>query len=169
MPPSGIEEAAELGFVVRVTPPSYAHTRVGSVQTQGDAAMMSDTARSTFGVDGTGIPIGVISDGVDQIAVSQATGDLPNNIQIGDPGPVSPPASNDFQNEGSAMLEIIHDVAPGADLAFHSAFPTGMTFINAIDYFISIGADIIVDDVGFLSEPYFQDGSLAQKPKKQWI
>ncbi len=157
MPPSGIEESAELGFVVRVTPPGYAHTRVGSVTSEGDAAMMADTARSTFGVDGSGLTIGVISDGVDSLAVSQATGDLPS-VNVG---------SNAFGgHEGTAMLEIIHDVAPGADLAFHTAFPTGMTFINAIDFFISIGADIIVDDVGFLSEPYFQDGSLAQKAQE---
>ena len=72
MSASSIEEAGELGFVDRVTPPDYAHTRAGSVQTQGDAAMMADTARSTFGVDGTGIKILVISDGADSLAASQA-------------------------------------------------------------------------------------------------
>ena len=115
--------------------------------------MNSDDVRNTLGFDGTGILIGVISDGVDSMAASQATGDLPGSILIGDPGD---------GDEGTAMLEIIHDVAPGASLAFHTAFPTSMAFLDAITFFKNNGADIIVDDVGFLGEPYFQDGALAQ-------
>ena len=61
------------------------------------------------------------------------------------------------------MLEIVHDVAPGAELFFHTAFPSSMTFIAAVDYAIANNIDIIVDDVGFLTQPYFQDGELAQK------
>ena len=100
-----------------------------------------------IGFDGTGIKIGVISDGVDSLAVSQATGDLPGFVDVG--------SNANGGDEGTAMLEIIHDIAPGADLAFHTAFPTSVQFLNAIEFFISIGADIIVDDVGFLTQPYF--------------
>jgi len=154
VPYENLEETARLGFVDKVRPPDYAHLRAGSVTTEGDAVLNSDDVRSVLGFDGTGIKIGVISDGVDSLAVSQATGDLPGTVQVG---------SNAFGgDEGTAMLEIVHDIAPGADLAFHTAFPTSTQFLNAISYFMSIGVDIIVDDVGFLTQPYFQDGELAQ-------
>lgn len=154
MPYENIEDAAEMGFVVKVKPPDYAHKRTGPVNSEGDAVLESDDARNILGADGTGVLIGVISDGVDSLAVSQATGELPSFVNVG-----SNAAGGD---EGTAMLEIIHDIAPGADLAFHTAFPTSVQFLNAIDFFISIGADIIVDDIGFLTQPYFQDGELAQ-------
>ncbi|MEQ9617939.1 MAG: S8 family serine peptidase [Deltaproteobacteria bacterium] len=153
LPYDKLEEAANLGFVSRITPPAYGHTRVGSVTTEGDGIMGSDIARDTFGVDGAGIKVGVISNGVDSMAASQLTGDLPDFIDIGDPG------SGD---EGTAMLEIVHDIAPGADLAFHNG-TSRMKFIQAINFFRNNGVDVIVDDVGFLSEPYFQDGSVAEE------
>jgi subtilisin family serine protease len=108
-------------------------------------------------VDGSGTKIGVISDGVDSIGVSQATGDLPGSIDIGDPGD---------GDEGTAMLEIIHDIAPGAVLAFHTGFDTTLDFIDAITFFMNNGVDIIVDDLGYFFEPYFQDGALAQKAQE---
>ena len=86
--------------------------------------------------------------------MSQATGDLPGFVDVG--------SNANGGDEGTAMLEIIHDIAPGADLAFYTAFPTSMNFLNAITFFMNNGVDIIVDDVGFLTQPYFQDGELAQ-------
>lgn len=152
LPYDRLEEAAELGFVSKITPPSYGYPRAGSVTTEGDAIMGSDLARATFGVDGAGIKVGVISDGISSLAASQLTGDLPGGIAVGDPG---------FGDEGTAILEIVHDVAPGADLAFHNGTST-LSFIDAIDFFRNINADVIIDDIGFLSEPFFQDGSVAQ-------
>lgn len=152
LPYDAIEGASELGFVSKITPPSYGYTKAGSVDTQGDAIIGADKARSTFGVDGSGIKVGVISDGVDSLAASQMTGDLPKQVQVGNPG------SGD---EGTAILEIVHDIAPGADLAFYNGTTT-LNFIDAIDYFKNNGVNVIIDDVGFLSEPFFQDGSIAQ-------
>ncbi len=152
LPGGSLDEAAGLGFVSRITPPSYGHTRVGDVTTEGDEIMRSDDARAAFGVDGSGIKIGVISDGVDSLAASQLSGDLPDDVEIGDPGD---------GDEGTAMLEIVHDIAPGADLAFHNGTTT-LNFIEAIEFFMDNGVDVIVDDIGFLSEPFFQDGSVAQ-------
>jgi hypothetical protein len=51
----------------------------GSVETEGDFTHRALDARGTFGVDGTGLKIGVLSDGVTSRALSQATGDLPPN------------------------------------------------------------------------------------------
>lgn len=153
LPSEKIEEAAGLGFITKITAPSYGHTRAGSVTTEGDALMGSDEAREIFDVDGSGTKIGVISDGVDGLAISQATGDLPF-VQVGDNA-----AGGD---EGTAILEIVHDIAPGAELAFHNGTST-LKIIQAINFFTANGVDIIIDDIGFLSEPFFQDGSVAQR------
>ena len=45
--------------------------------TEGDVAHRANVARQTHSVDGTGIGVGVISDGVDGFADQQATGDVP--------------------------------------------------------------------------------------------
>jgi subtilisin family serine protease len=123
---------------------------------EGDAAHRANLARSTFGVDGTGIKIGVISDSVDNLAVVQATGDLGAVTvlagQSGSPG----------KGEGTAMLEVVHDLAPGATLLFatgNGGEPVMATNIQALR---DAGCDIIVDDVGYFVEPVFQDGIIAQ-------
>ncbi len=61
------------------------------------------------------------------------------------------------------MMQIIHDVAPGASLAFHTAFAGIADFAAGIeDLAKSAGAQIITDDVIYFSEPMFQDGPIAQ-------
>ena len=60
--------------------PAYAMTNVGTVTSQGDVAMRSDIARSTFGVDGTGVTVGTLSDSYNCLsgaAGDVASGDLP--------------------------------------------------------------------------------------------
>ena len=153
-----VEEVAGLNFVKKITPPSYGILRTGSVNSEGDVVMRSDDVREDqdLGFDGTGVRIGVISDGVDSIDASQATGDLPSDVIINP----SLPGSGD---EGTALLEIIHDIARGAELAFSEGFGTRATFINSLNFLVNdADVDIIVDDIGFLNEPYFQDGMVAQ-------
>src|SRR3989337_2040421 len=151
-----VEEVASLNFVKKITPPSYGILRTGSVNSKGDMVMRSDKVRNELGFDGTGVRVGVISDGVDSMAVSQATGDLTNNIDVNP----SLPGSGD---EGTALLEIIHDIAPGAELAFSEGFSSSATFINSLNFLVNdADVDIIVDDIGFLNEPYFPDGMVAQ-------
>ncbi|MCH9010600.1 MAG: S8 family serine peptidase, partial [Chloroflexi bacterium] len=159
-----VESIAELGIVRKIRTPDYGFTRTGSVTTEGDAILNSDDVRELLGITGAGMKIGVISDGVDSRAAAQATGDLPGSIEI-DP---SLPGHGD---EGTAMLEIIHDIAPNASLAF-SGFKTSGAFttldmVNSVNFlandaFGETGADIIVDDIGFFFEPFFEDGIVAQ-------
>ncbi|KKM00291.1 hypothetical protein LCGC14_1805930, partial [marine sediment metagenome] len=150
-------------------------TWIGSVTSQGDAAMQADLARSTYSVDGSGIKIGVISDSYNAnagAAANVAAGDLPG---VGNPNGYGTAVTvvkehAGMSDEGRAMLQIIHDVAPGAQLYFHSAFnspgavgtPPSTTIANAIDALVSQGVDIIVDDVGILTQARFQDGAAAQ-------
>jgi hypothetical protein len=59
------------------------------------------------------------------------------------------------------MLEIVHDLAPGAVLGFHGGNTT-VAFCDAVKAFrIGFDAQIIVDDLSFFGEPYFEDGMVA--------
>jgi len=151
-----LEGLAQEPVVTRIRPPSYARTkqsggtpRMGPVNSQGDAIHRCDQARA-MGFTGAGVKVGVISDGVDGLADSQTSGNL---------GPVQVLTAGSG-DEGTAMLEIIADCAPGATLAF-SAGPTSLGFINSVNALRAAGAQIVVDDLGFLMEPYFQDGAVA--------
>jgi subtilisin family serine protease len=61
------------------------------------------------------------------------------------------------------MLQIVHDVAPGATLVFHTGAGGPPRLAAAILALANAGADIIVDDLyGSSGEPMFQDGIAAQ-------
>jgi subtilisin family serine protease len=140
--------------------PAYAMTKTGSVDSQGDAAMRSDLARALFGVDGTGVTIGTLSDSFDCLggaAAGVARGDLPAGITVLAEGPC--PESSD---EGRGMMELIHDVAPGAAQAFHTASNGQADFAQGIIDLANAGAKVINDDIGYPDEPMFQDGIIAQ-------
>ena len=81
----------------------------GSVASQGDATHRANIGRLLTTAAGTGLKIGVLSDGVNSLAASQATGDLPATVTVlaGQAG------SGD---EGTAMLQLVYDTAPGAQL-----------------------------------------------------
>ena len=131
------------GFVNR-----DAVVNAGTVTSQGDVTHQAVETRATFGVDGTGVKIGVLSDGVDSLAASQASGNL---------GPVTV-LSAGSGDEGTAMLEIVHDLAPGAQLFFATAFVSITSFADNIRALRNAGCDIIVDDVLYFVETPFQDG-----------
>ncbi|MBI3649907.1 MAG: S8 family serine peptidase [Acidobacteria bacterium] len=117
---------------------------------EGDRTHRALDARNGFGFTGMGVKIGVISDGVDTLATRQATGDLPAVTVLTGQG-----GSGD---EGTAMLEIVHDLAPGAQLFFATALPTQAQFAQNIRDLRTAGCDIIVDDIIYLNESPFHDG-----------
>jgi hypothetical protein len=132
--------------------------QAGSVTSQGDVAQVSDTARTAFGVDGTGVTVGVISDSYDCDSGADtdvAAGDLPVNVNVLQEACAG-------IDEGRAMLQIVHDVAPGASLAFQTGAFGRAGFANGIDALVAAGADVIVDDLFYYAEPMFQDGIVAQ-------
>lgn len=152
-------------------------THIGTVTSQGDAASNAAAARGAFGVDGSGIKIGVISDSFNKTgaAVTVNTQIMNGNLPgIGNPNGYTTSIqvvkdSASGGDEGRALMEIIHDLAPGAELMFHSAFNNftdGATQLNsianAIDALVANGADIIIDDVALANQPFFQDGPTTQ-------
>jgi hypothetical protein len=139
---------------------AYAIRRVGLTTSQGDQAMRSDVARSSFGVTGVGVTVGVLSDSFNCL------GGASDDVSNGDLSPVAVvkdvSSCQDATDEGRAMLQIVHDVAPGAGLAFATAIGGQAAFANNILALQASGARVIVDDVSYLTEPMFQDGIIAQ-------
>ena len=111
-------------------------------------------------------------------AMDVSTGDLPSNVVVLEEANPNPPDEGcmgygapiqlPFGDEGRAMMQIIHDVAPGAGLAFYTAENSEADFANGIGQLAApvasggAGAKVIVDDVGYFDEPFFQDGMVAQ-------
>jgi hypothetical protein len=135
----------------------------GSVETQGDYTHLTYLARGVYGVNGAGLKIGVLSDGVTSAALSQATGDLPPTCG----GTVASPCLTVLSgqtgsgDEGTAMLEIIHDMVPGANLYFATANNSITSFAANIEALQAAGCNIIVDDVFYFVETPFQDGQAS--------
>ena len=123
----------------------------------GDVAHRANLARQTHGIDGTGVGIGVLSDGVHTLAARQASGDLPAQVTVlpGQEGRAD-------WDEGTAMLEIVHDLAPGAELYFATAFGGQAQFAANIEALCEAGADVIIDDIGYYQEAHFQDNVITQ-------
>ena len=145
---------------LRVARPSYARRRAGTVTSQGDHAMNADTTRAAYGVTGAGVKVGVLSDSFNCLGGANA------GVASGNLSPVTVLEEiddcGDGTDEGRAILEIVHDVAPGASLAFASAFNGIASFAQNILALDAHGARVIIDDIFYFSEPMFQDGTIAQ-------
>ena len=133
----------------------------GFVYNQADAAMFTDVVRKRFNTDGSGIKIGVMSDSyncLDGEIQDVLTGDLPPDVEVLEEFPDCEFATD----EGRAMMQLIHDIAPGAKLVFHTAVTGKAGFAEGIRKLAGKGAQIIVDDVGYADELMFQDGIISQ-------
>jgi hypothetical protein len=140
--------------------PSYMETQSGLVTSQGDAATNASYVRSLYGLDGSGVTVGTMSDSFNCLggaATDIANDDLPTGIAFQEPS-----SCVGMTDEGRAMMQIIHDLAPGASQLFYTAFDGPAEFATGIGVLAAAGADVIVDDVIYLTEPFFQDGPIAQ-------
>ncbi|MHB1157901.1 MAG: S8 family peptidase [Phycisphaerales bacterium] len=154
-----------------VLPPDPRIVYTGSVNTQGDAAIAAPAVRSTYSVDGSGIKIGIISDSFNALGgapAAVASGNLPAGLTV-----LNDDTGSASTDEGRAMAEVIHDVAPGAQIYFHSAFnnaltpgpnlfPTQQSIALAINNMVTAGVKVIVNDAALLNEPFYQDGPVAK-------
>lgn len=151
----------------------------GAIVSEGDTQLKAEAAREANpGIDGSGVKVGILSDSFDQATESGQggpigthaaedveSGDLPgaNGCANTSPVEVLSPMSNgsEASDEGRAMTQIVHDLAPGSELAFASAFNGEQAFADNIKALADAGAKVIADDVFYLEEPFFQDGPVA--------
>lgn len=164
----GLAELRNLRLSGHVTE-AYSFPSQGLTVSEGDKAQASDVARQKYQVSGKGFKVGVLSDSYNCLAHPLTTaqqditnGDLPaSGVQVIQELP-QPDCSAGGTDEGRGMLQIVHDVAPSAKLAFATAFDGQAGFANNIVRLAQANSDIITDDVRYFFEPMFQDGVIAQ-------
>jgi hypothetical protein len=125
------------------------------------AQLLQALDESGLSVNGSGIRVGVLSDSFNDLggaAVDEADGALPHAANID----VIKDLASGGTDEGRAMMQIIHEIAPGANLAFYTAFDSEQDFANGILALAAAGCKVIVDDVSYFDEPFFQNGVVAQ-------
>src|SRR5262249_38582225 len=129
---------------------------VVQVDDNSDKAINADVARATFGVDGTGLKIGILSDSFNVLgdyATDIANGNLPNNVTVLAEGPAATAT-----DEGRSMCELVYKDGPGAHLDFPTATGGQTTFANNIAALQAAGCNIILDDFTYFAEPFYQMG-----------
>ena len=151
--------------------------RAGKVPGQGAKVLNALAAQTNYNTLGAGIKVGAQSDSYNALGTTYpvhaaqdvASGDLPGT---GNPEGYTTPVTvvKDFtggEDEGRAMLQIIHDVAPAAQEFFRTGdtseadFAAGIVALQA-----TYGCNVICDDIGYYDEPAFSDGILAQAVDK---
>lgn len=153
LPLSSVASVEDLEFVQWITPPGYPVVHSGSITAQSDTILKTSNVRSTLGITGAGVRVGVISDSADQRSEAQATGDLPSDASIY-LGKV-----NTGSDEGTAMMEIVYDMAPGALLGFYGP-DTSIDMANGITDLRTNGCQVIVDDLTYLDQPWYEEGTI---------
>ena len=146
------------GLVSPDTPAtSSAVATTGATPTQVQQALEDVGLSAT----GAGIKVGVLSDSFNDLggaAQDEADGALPPASDI----QVLEDLSSGGTDEGRAMMQIVHDIAPNADLAFYTAYGGEQDFANGILALAAAGCKVICDDVSYFDEPFFQNGVVAQ-------
>lgn len=173
---SGASGAAQSSFQVAIVAASQPELSAGTAITAGNAvttnssvhALRVDVARSTYTVpgtgavlDGSGLKIGILSDSFNLKggeSTDIANGDLPAASQIdilkeGSAG----------GDEGRAMAELVHSIAPGATIYFYTATSSETDFANGITALANAGCTFIVDDVSYTNEAFYEDTGVITK------
>src|SRR5215469_6606543 len=141
---------------VTMVPPGSSQLAADPVGPGVAQAVNAPAAEAEFGVTGAGVKIGLLSDSFNVLggaAQDEADGALPaSGVTVLAEGPAG------STDEGRAMAEIVHSIAPGAQLLFVTAAGGEQAFANNITALVNAGAKIIVDDITYFAEPFFQDG-----------
>jgi collagen type I/II/III/V/XI/XXIV/XXVII alpha len=123
-------------------------------------AIGAEVAAELYGVTGSGIKIGIISDSYDAhggAAANVAAGDLPDNVVVESDSAMG-------ADEGQAMTELAYQAAPGASYYFATCGDSLQTFAAAVTSLQNAGCNIIVDDVTFpTEESLYQTGTVLDQ------
>ncbi|MFC5266152.1 hypothetical protein ACFPJ1_28900 [Kribbella qitaiheensis] len=150
VPYDKLDAVAALGWVTALRPSLRPAVDVGPITAEGVQLHKADAAQAR-GLTGRGQKIGAISGDVDHLAESVAQGELPANVQV-------LRQAEYVDDEGTAMLEIIHDMAPQAKLAYASTRDTTAEYVEAFHELAAAGVTMIAEDIALDDDPVFQQG-----------
>jgi subtilisin family serine protease/ribosomal protein L32 len=133
-----------LEHIVRIRLPISAVEDVGNVETEGAGVIGAD-AWNAAGITGKGVKIGVLDVGFDKYKDLLGT-DLPANV-VAQSFITGVEIDQTGSEHGSAVSEIIHDLAPDAELYFAS-YETPVEKQAAVDWLMSFDVDILTSSTG---------------------
>ncbi|MEI8633599.1 hypothetical protein P4S72_18985 [Vibrio sp. PP-XX7] len=148
-PDSNLKGLENLSEVLHISPAAGTDHNAGEAIDHGVSALNVDQLQNSLpNLTGKGIRIGIISDsfahsngvrgdkttpamyksGTLTHALNQLSGDLPAMVELRND---SSKTSN--TDEGAAMAENVHDIAPGADISFYSDQGSQVGFVEAVE------------------------------------
>lgn len=160
IPYNKIEELASLEEVLSIGSKGVFRSNT-EVTSAGIGLHRTDLVYSTYGLTGNGVKVGVISDGMNHWQASSTNGDLPTFVYAVDNTNNS---TNYPGSEGTAMMEIIHDIAPGAELWFGGINEQDdyLDFVDRVAHLKEQGCKVIVDDLSWLiGYSYFEENEIS--------
>jgi subtilisin family serine protease len=139
--------------------------RPQATQAEGDVAHTANLVRLNFGVRGDGVKIGLLSDSIDdgygalERAYASTAMDRAKLFVLKDEDGIE--QAGDGTGEGLAMAEIIHAIAPNAEVYFATADGGPGQMAANIKRLARQGCRVIVDDYTYFNESPFQDGPIS--------
>ena len=143
LPADRLDDLRALPGILSVDTSARALFAAGDTLTEGDELLNAASARERFNVDGSGVRVAVISDGIIGLEEAILANEAPRLREATAFGQ----GSLNGGQEGTAMIEIVHDIAPGASISFGAVYESD-DHIEAVNHFAK-RVDIIVDDVSF--------------------
>ena len=182
--PENLQALSDIPQVRRINMPEIG-ANAGLVENQADFVQLSRRVKSSLQnpPTGKGITVGVLSTSYNCLNkiknpkmpdITEAddinNGEVPNDVYVVKEVGKCYTSSND---EGRAMIQLIHDIAPDAKIAFYGPdsitdFAQGIQTLalpkGQFDAFgrEGAGADVIVDDLYFHAEPFFEIGLVGE-------
>ncbi|MEJ0091079.1 MAG: hypothetical protein WDM80_15220 [Limisphaerales bacterium] len=165
VPVESLETIAALADIYAISPAMLPLHNVGTATSEGDVGHQANTARANYGISGAGVKVGVLSDSERFGSISQGNGDLGGVITLPGQDGIS---TNGDEGEGTAMMEIVHDLAPGAQLYFATGDGGESSMAaNIISMATNYGCKVIIDDITYVDEsPFHENQAISQAVKK---
>ena len=176
--PAALPSLAAVAAVTRVRLPSYvrqiphpsqksteAAPAAGVIDANGITIMHADQFVAQAGGGGGGVVVGVQSQGVASLSAIQGRHELPAVTVV---TTAAGGTNTQFADEGTALLEEVHAVAPNAGLAFCES-QTFVEYTNCLQQFVKAGASVMVDDFMFLDQDPMSSGGTDVQALSQFL
>ncbi len=149
-----LSEVHSIVYIGSLSKGLYWKAPTTEIITPGYGQLEADITYTRFGLTGNGVKVGTISDGASSRTAVKNAGELPFvSVRTGNEGTAN-------ANEGTGMMEIIHDLAPNASLYFaglvlDETAPNVMA--NKINELATDGCRVIVDDIPNYDGSFFSN------------